>query len=407
MTYGIPYKGSKNKIAKQIVDLLPGKTNFYDLFCGGCAVTHAALLSGKWQNYTINDIDPLMPEMFLKALNGDYRKERRWISREKFHAAKTTDPYIKTCWSFGNNGKNYLYSKEIEPWKRALHYAQIFKDNSILKSFGIDSDGSKEDIQQHEKEYKEKYIKWYIKTYFNADLNFEKMKENLEEKIEKSKEELRLYLCEALRKSGLKQSDVDRKLGNQMSGHYFGKSQWQFPKRDQYIKMQEFLPLPEPYESIYGMQELFENIRNLEKLPSLNNLHRLQNISNLERLNSLEAVTRLKRIQNLQNIQGNNKLSAFTLSYDEIKIKPDSVIYCDIPYKDTDEYTCGAFDHDKFYNWARKQKELCVISSYEMPEDFTEVARWERTSLLSSTSRKKVIEKLFIPGHQKNLFCLR
>lgn len=232
------------------------------------------------------------------------------------------------------------------------------------------------------------------------------MKKNLEEKIEKSKEDLRLYLCEALKKSGLKQSDIDKKLGNQMSGHYFGKSQWQFPKRDQYIKMQEFLPLPEPYENIYGMQELFDNIQNLEKLPSLNNLHRLQNISNLKRLNSLEVIPRLRRIQSLQNIKENNKLNTFSLSYEEIDIQPDSVIYCDIPYKDTDEYTCGAFDHEKFYTWARKQKELCVISSYAMPEDFIEIASWERTSLLSSTSRKKVQEKLFIPEHQKNFFCL-
>ena len=37
--YGVPYKGSKNKIAKQIIDFLPSGGTLYDLFAGGCAIT--------------------------------------------------------------------------------------------------------------------------------------------------------------------------------------------------------------------------------------------------------------------------------------------------------------------------------------------------------------------------------
>lgn len=37
--YGLPYKGSKNKLAERIVDLLPKKKHLVDLFCGGCAVS--------------------------------------------------------------------------------------------------------------------------------------------------------------------------------------------------------------------------------------------------------------------------------------------------------------------------------------------------------------------------------
>ena len=46
MKYGMPYKGSKNKLAGQIFELFPRKKNFYDLFCGGCAMTHYGLLHG-------------------------------------------------------------------------------------------------------------------------------------------------------------------------------------------------------------------------------------------------------------------------------------------------------------------------------------------------------------------------
>lgn len=35
MRYGLPYKGSKNSIAKWIVDSLPKNNTFCDLFFGG------------------------------------------------------------------------------------------------------------------------------------------------------------------------------------------------------------------------------------------------------------------------------------------------------------------------------------------------------------------------------------
>lgn len=57
MKYGLPYKGSKNKLAERIVRLLPKRTNLVDLFCGGCAVSHAALLMGKYEHVHINDIN--------------------------------------------------------------------------------------------------------------------------------------------------------------------------------------------------------------------------------------------------------------------------------------------------------------------------------------------------------------
>ena len=60
--------GSKNQIAEWIVDLLPKATNFYDLFCGGCAITHCAITKNKYENYFINDINPLAPQLFLDAI---------------------------------------------------------------------------------------------------------------------------------------------------------------------------------------------------------------------------------------------------------------------------------------------------------------------------------------------------
>lgn len=84
MKYGLPYKGSKNKLAERIVRLFPRRTNLVDLFCGGCAVSHAALLMGKFEHIYINDINWMCPTLFMDALQGKYANDTRWISREDF-----------------------------------------------------------------------------------------------------------------------------------------------------------------------------------------------------------------------------------------------------------------------------------------------------------------------------------
>lgn len=137
--YGLPYKGSKNKLAERIVNLLPRATHFYDLFSGGCAVAHCALTKGRYEHVHINDINEMMPKAFVKALQGGFDNEDRWISREEFFRLKDTDPYVAICFSFGNNLKNYCYGKDIEPMKKALHYAIFFNSYELSDALiGVD-----------------------------------------------------------------------------------------------------------------------------------------------------------------------------------------------------------------------------------------------------------------------------
>lgn len=166
MKYGLPYKGSKNKLAERIVRLLPKRTHLIDLFCGGCAVSHAALLMGKYEHIHINDINWMCPTLFIDALNGKYNDENRWISREDFFRLKDTDPYVAVVWSFGNNLRDYLYSKEIEPLKKAIHYAMFFSDYSFGKELGHDLSFI-DPIQDLQKRY------IAVKHYFNRMGHFQ------------------------------------------------------------------------------------------------------------------------------------------------------------------------------------------------------------------------------------------
>ena len=369
MRYGLPYKGSKNGIADWVCDNLPNAENFYDLFCGGCAITHCAMLRGKYKTYTINDIADTQ-ELFYDAIMGKYKNETRWISREDFFKLKDKDAYIRYLWSFGNNGKTYLYSREVEPYKKALHYARVFNDFSEFDKMGIElKSATSKNIIQHEKEIKEKYIEWYCKEVLKSDIETETLRKNLLENIKRNREELRNYLLDGLKKANKRLCEVDKYLGtNGMAKHYFSKSQWEFPTREVYEKLQDFLVLPAPFDEIYGLQELLESLQRLESLQSL---------------------------ERLQKYQG---------SYEDVKIKENSVIYCDIPYKGTDEYI-GGFDHERFYKWARNQKELIIISEYSMPDDFICIARIEKSQLLNCYGKgKKVLEGLFIPKEQEKLY---
>lgn len=288
--YGLPYMGSKNKIAKWVLSYLPKAENFYDLFCGGCAVTHCAITQKKYKNYFINDIKGEMPQGFVDCVNGKYNGDNRWISREDFEVLKGKgDMIVDVCFSFGNNWrKGYAYAKEIEPIKKALHYAILLKDCSLLSEF--------------------------------VNIDFK------------------------------------------------------------------------PLEKIEDINERYSVIKKIIR----------QNTKNIQLKN-------FSRLQNLERLVGLGELSNYgrdvipsSLSYDQIDIKPNSVVYCDIPYKATAKYNENEFDYDRFYDWCLKQTQPVFISEYDMPEsDFICIAAKQKTMAMCATNNSlKSVERLFIPKTQ-------
>ena len=98
-------------------------------------------------------------------------------------------------------------------------------------------------------------------------------------------------------------------------------------------------------------------------------------------------------------------MEKFCGDYRDVKIKTNSVIYCDIPYEGTSGYVSGAFDYQGFYEWTKKQTEPVFVSSYDLPADkFTLIASIQHTSLLSATSNHEITERLYIPKHQSKSY---
>lgn len=310
--YGLPYMGSKNKIADWVLSYLPNAENLYDLFCGGSAITHCAMERGKYSNYYVNDIEPIMPQAFVDAVNGKFKNEDRWISREDFFRLKDTDPYVRLCFSFGSNGKGYLYGKDKEPIKKALHFAIVFGDYSLVERYGIDCscmDGIVDRVDR----------RLVMRSYLNA--NMEDQSPVIQDKLGVS----------------IKQRVI------------------------------------------------------------------LENESRFSRLNGECRVESIERTERLQSLEATN------LSYDDVNVKPNSVIYCDIPYRSTATYNEQPFDYDKFYDWCESQQQQVFISEYWMPEDrFICIAEKNKIVSLSATNNsKKAIEKIFIPKHQESQYNKR
>ena len=313
MNYGLPYMGSKNGIAEWVISKMPKSRKLYDLFCGGGAITHAALLTNKFGAVHMNDLNP-MSRLFIDAVQGKYHNENRWISREEFIAKKDTDPYIAFVWSFGNNCKGYLYNDGNERVKHALWNAVMFGDYTLADELHIPFKRSKYTDTKHR----------------------------------------RLDIMRHWKKYGNKM--IDRRM----------------------------------------------------ELQSLESLERLQSLESLERLQSLE---RLERLQSLERLESRNtdeerhgRLTYTCKPYNEVEIEPDSLIYCDIPYKNTAEYVAGGFNHAAFYKWAHNQQNLVMVSEYNMPSDFVCVGAVAKRNILSATANTKAIERLFVPDNQLAMY---
>lgn len=301
-SYGVPYKGSKDKIAERILSLFPSKKNFYDLFGGGGAMTCCAIAKGKFSKCHYNEFNPVVVKCFEMAMNGGFEGESRWTSHDEFYAQKDSDPYVACCFSFGNDFKSYAYGVEVAPYKKALHYATLFGDFSLIEKFYPDS-------------------------------NFDAVK-------------------------GIK-DPVERLM---------------------WLKRHA----ARVYEAKGGLLSA-------EDFKSYNNLQSFLRLENLKRMGDIK----------LMNPEGLKNLSVTCGSYENVDIEENSVIYCDIPYKGTNDYSVG-FDYDKFYDWCGRQTEPLFISEYWMPEDrFDCVLEIEHRSLICATENQSVIERVFVPKGQK------
>lgn len=373
-TYGMPYMGSKRKLATRILAAMPKRDTLVDLFCGGCAVAHAAMDGNKFKNIIINDINPMCPELFINALSGKYNDEKRWISREDFERLKYTDPYVAVVWSFGNNLRDYLYSRDIEPLKRAMHYAIYFGDTHPLTDIltGIDLLGLSDVTEERDRYLSVKHrVEEYLHTH--------------------------------------------RIAANSNMQHFTASSLIADETGGVQIITKESRTATHRTETTYPSHE--SSMRNGRNgcCRSETNRWGVQIQSRTVDARTHQQATSPTSCGcntesttpgcfNYSSPNGGGQIKAFSMDYRKVEIPSSSVIYCDIPYEKTQTYGTEKqhFNHAEFYEWCAEQREPLFISSYSLPyENFVCIAEFPHRSTLSATANKKVVERLFVPLHQK------
>ena len=93
MSLGLPYMGSKRKLAKPIIDLIiannPNARYFYDLFGGGGAISFEALQRPQFDRVIYNELNTgvvtLLRKIMADGVTDDFY---RWVDRDTFNAHK-------------------------------------------------------------------------------------------------------------------------------------------------------------------------------------------------------------------------------------------------------------------------------------------------------------------------------
>ena len=129
MNLGLPYKGSKNTIAVDIVESIPRGGKILDACCGGGAFLMAAAMSMRWDKVVGNDLNPatikLLDAVLIHKGQIEYEHPPVCTRDDFFHSLQriengdfdVQDCVNKYCASFGNNGQTYLWNEEIEKVK--------------------------------------------------------------------------------------------------------------------------------------------------------------------------------------------------------------------------------------------------------------------------------------------------
>lgn len=146
---GIPYMGSKRKLASEILKKITQRhayiSDFYDLFGGGGAISFTAIRDYRF-NVHYNELNKHIYSLveYLKNNKTLEPKFYEWVTREEFFKqcnredADWYSGFVMSCWSFGNKQSSYIYGSDIENIKRLAHEFIVNKDLSAMKELGVD-----------------------------------------------------------------------------------------------------------------------------------------------------------------------------------------------------------------------------------------------------------------------------
>ena len=132
-------------------------------------------------------------------------------------------------------------------------------------------------------------------------------------------------------------------------------------------------------------------------------LERLQQLQQLEQLGRLEQLQQLQQLEQLGRLERLERLQTSSLDYREVHIEPNSIIYCDPPYKETADYQNKmSFNSEEFFKWVYENKNPVYFSEYDADKRFELVFQKSKRQMFSpqkQLAKDKGVEKIYANEH--------
>ena len=337
----IPYKGSKIDIASQLIDKMlevkPNAKYFIDMCGGGGAMSFTAkqyglqVLYNEKQTGVVNLLQFILDRMKNneKSELGFFPLEfYNFVSRQEFKELIKQDTayseFVRINYSFSNNQRNYMFSPELEKFKKQGHNFVMYKDRQAKE-----------------------YIKEHYKTSCNRFIDY----------IETGKtwqDRRLLYVNIILKIEAIKvaESCYDGFV------NFF----------DSFIN-EGFHKM----SNVYIVNLINEYIPNIDrkhyKTDRSAKLKELKQLQQLKRLEQLEQLQQLERLKQLQHLERPDLITLSNLDYKDVVINTpheETIVYFDPPYRDTDKYS-EEVNHEELDNYFKNSPYSCFMSEYTAP----------------------------------------
>lgn len=368
-TYGLPYQGSKNATAGDIVRMLPKGKRLVDLFGGGASVTHAGALSNKYERILYNDIDSVITGHIMTLKNGEL-SPLRFVDKTEFNRLYEVDPMVFFVWKYPSYKSEYAFNK---------HVALLYR--TALEA------AAEKDVSDRYREALADPLKWAVKTLTDAGVyNYTPTEiKHADDAVSTALDVLRDHLNKSRKEHGASVADCCRTWCTTAS-HFFQKSQQHVPSQQALERLYDEGLIGEPSEFSNDIQDVRKAVqRRTEMLEAVQAY--TADFTEIVRLVKLKGYyNRVKKFSDDLSAFG-DALSVTCSPWTSYEPQDGDVIYMDPPYESKWGYGCG-ITYEELSDWIRNHDDLPIYVS-EMKN-----AEWTKRAGLSVIWTKKYVSHL-------------
>lgn len=338
-SFGLPYMGGKNATAENIVLMLPRGRRLLDLFGGGASITHAALVSGRFEQVIYNDLDPLIVDM-LNRLKDEPLAPLRFVGRDEFKERCKVDPMVFFCWKYPAARPEYLFS----PGSEKLHEL-VFKLHEEREKGGLGEYRFQMALANPQF--------WAVDALEKAGVyNFTtdevKCSEGL---ILHYMDKIRELLNKSLKEHGQTVAYCV-KLTNTTASHFFQKSQQHVPDMDELKALERGGAITVSAELLDAVNEYNDAVKELRYMKDCRQAYKADWADVVRLIHPRASYRRLEVFSDCLK-RNADRITISNKEYNAVEVLPGDVIYLDPPYQNKAEYKSGGLDYGALLEWIR------------------------------------------------------